>query len=284
MHRNRRPIGGRIVLALAVIISFSVGSLYGFSAGIYHWPLYDTIKSFKETLRPDVKTYRGLHESSQGSYTLTTSRLSHFALDSNGSIELVESLPCTLEKRYQFKRTIDPSHTAMVVMDPWIDMPSEFLNDYYMSVTKSRIIPLVKQALSLGHLIIILTNDPDKAMYNSKIDVELQTLVKQGKADLLFHQDLDDVGFADYCRSKGITSLIYTGFASNMCIIGRKMGMIYMGHQGFKIFFVPDASAAVEYADSWQDKSLHKATTKIISQWIAEIVDYDEFIKSSLDR
>jgi nicotinamidase-related amidase len=168
-------------------------------------------------------------------------------------------------------------------MDPWIDMPSEFLNDYYMSVTKSRIIPLVKQALSLGHPIIILTNDPDTATYSAQVDVELETLVKQHQADLLFHQDLDDRAFADYCRSRGITSLIYTGFASNMCIIGRKMGMIYMGHQGFKIFFVPDASAAVEYADSWQDKSLHKSTTKIISQWIAEIIDYEDFINASVD-
>jgi hypothetical protein len=69
-----------------------------------------------------------------------------------------------------------------------------------------------------------------------------------------------------------------------MCVIGRRMGMIPMTHRGFRIFFVPEASAAVEYADTWHDQSMHKATTKIISQWIAEIIDYDEFMEASVSR
>ncbi len=60
--------------------------------------------------------------------------------------------------------------------------------------------------------------------------------------------------------------------------------MIPMTHQGFKILFMPDASAAVEYDDTWHDQSIHKATTKMISQWIAEIIDYEEFMEASISR
>lgn len=85
-------------------------------------------------------------------------------------------------------------------------------------------------------------------------------------------------------RSQGIDSLIYIGFASNMCVIGRRMGMIPMVHEGFKLFFVPEASAAVEYPDTWQDQSIHRATTRIISQWIAEVIDYEEFMQAVLEK
>ena len=56
------------------------------------------------------------------------------------------------------------------------------------------------------------------------------------------------------------------------------MGMIPMIHQGFRLFFIPEASAAVEFPDTWEDQSIHRATTKVISQGIAEIVEFDDFL------
>src|SRR6185295_11016030 len=107
----------------------------------------------------------------------------------------------------------------------------------------------------------------------------LEDLVKTGGASLLYHQDFDDREFASYLQAQGIKSLVYIGFASNMCVLGRKMGMISMKNLGFQIFFVPQASASLEYLDSWDNQSIHKATTKIISQGFAELIDYDEFME-----
>ena len=126
----------------------------------------------------------------------------------------------------------------------------------------------------------MLTNDPAAVDYNTKIHPDLQQLVEDGQATLLYHQDLDDDAFAEYLRNAGIDSLIYTGFASNMCVIGRRMGMIPMVQQGFKTYFVPEASAAVETEETWETGAVHRETTKMISQWIAEVVHYDEFIKA----
>ena len=165
-------------------------------------------------------------------------------------------------------------------MDPWIDSPSDHLNEYYGQILDSRIIPLVALTRKRGFPIIVLTNNPKTSGYNSKTSPKLETLVANGEISRFFHQDLDDDGFARYLHSQGVDSLIYTGFASNGCVIGRRTGMIPMLHLGFRIFFIPEASAALELADSWEEQSLHKASTKIISQWIAEIIDYDEFMKA----
>jgi nicotinamidase-related amidase len=138
----------------------------------------------------------------------------------------------------------------------------------------------VNKGLERGHRIIILTNDPGKVNYNTKIHPKLAALVADGKATLLYHQNFDDDQFADYLHKAGINTLIYAGFASNMCVIGRRMGMIPMVQQGFKTYFVPEASAAVETEGTWESGSVHRETTNLISQWIAEIVHFDDFMQA----
>src|SRR5579863_377257 len=178
-------------------------------------------------------------------YTVATHRQSYFQLDENGGLVERDGLPIRAEKIYHLQRTIDPGTAAIVVMDPWIDMASDHLNEYYGRIAESPVVPLVNKGLERGHRIIVLTNDPASVKYNTKIHPKLAALVTDGKATLLYHQNFDDDQFADYLHKAGINTLIYAGFASNMCVIGRRMGMIPMVQQGFKTYFVPEASAAV---------------------------------------
>lgn len=212
-------------------------------------------------------------------YTVDTHRQSYFRLDENGGLVERDGLPFRDEKIYHLKRTIDPARTAVVVMDPWTDMASNHLNEYYGRIAQARVVPLVKKGLQRGHRIIVLTNSPT-VRYNTKIHPDLAALVDAGKATLLYHQDLDDDQFAEYLRKDGINTLIYTGFASNMCVIGRRMGMIPMVQQGFKMYFVPEASAAVETEGTWESGAVHRQTTDLIAQWIAEILHYDDFMQA----
>ncbi|ACO74626.1 hypothetical protein LHK_01640 [Laribacter hongkongensis HLHK9] len=75
-----------------------------------------------------------------------------------------------------------------------------------------------------------------------------------------------------------IDTLIYSGFASNMCVIGRELGMIRMQSKGFRLFFVPEASAAVEFGESWDTGEIHKSTTLLISHWIGELISLKDFL------
>ena len=62
-----------------------------------------------------------------------------------------------------------------------------------------------------------------------------------------------------------------------MCLIGRELGMIPMKNQGFRLYFVPEASAAVERKDSWRSSDAHEDATQLISQWVAGIWEYSEW-------
>jgi nicotinamidase-related amidase len=214
----------------------------------------------------------------RAAYVVPTQRHSYFRLDRRGGYEKANGSLIRDERTYSFERTIDPAKTAIVVMDPWIDMETDHLNRHFGDVAERRVVPLVARAIERGHRVIVLTNDPAVVTYNTKIHPALAAFVADGRAVLLYHQNLDDDQFADYLHKSGVDSLLYVGFASNMCVIGRRMGMIPMVQQGFRTYFVPEASAAVERKETWTTQSVHHETTKIISQWIAEIVSYDDFM------
>ena len=213
-------------------------------------------------------------------YDVRTSRRSYFKLNELGRVDVTHTLPVRSETEYYFTRTIHPRETAIVVMDPWIDMPSSHLNEYYGAIFESRIAPLVEMAIQRGHLIIVLTNDPDVVNFNRRIPPMLERLEAANKLAVIFHQDANSQEFASALRGLGVRSLIYTGFASNMCVIGRPMGMVAMRHHGFKLFFVPQASAAVELPSTWEQQEVHETMTEIISQWLAEILDYTDFMSA----
>ena len=271
---NSKLLRGFTLLAL-----LSAAFLYGVGVGVYQWPPSNLLRDSKQVIDGGSEMSQSVESATPGtSYQITTYRQSYFKLNSNGALEEENGLPFRSEETYRFERVIDPGATAIIVMDPWVDMASAHLNETYGRITESRVLPLVTKALERGHPVIVLTNDPEKVEYNTNIHPELSALASSGKIEVIYHQDLDDGEFAAHLRSKGINALVYTGFASNMCVIGRRMGMIPMVHHGFKLFFVPEASAAVEYPDTWDSQSIHHATTQIVSQWIAEIIDYDDFI------
>lgn len=223
-------------------------------------------------------------EINSNEYSITTMRNSFYELDENGNVSLVNSLPYQHEGVYYFNRTIVPSKTALIIMDAWIDMPSEQLNEYFGKISEEKVMPLVEAAIKLGHPVIALTNDPKVINFNTRIYPGLEALAEENKIAVLYHSDFNDDSFASYLIGMGINSLIYIGFASNICLIGRADGMISMSQHGFKLYFIPEASAAVEFADTWDEGTVNKGMTVIISQWLAEIINYDDFMEVKVDN
>jgi len=254
---------------------FTYVGVFAFGLGI-GW-LHSSPNSYLNRVVPSLHL-APTNQSVGKKYKVKTFRRSYWELTSEGHVKNQSTKPTKSESVYKFDRTIDPSKTAIIVMDAWVDMASQELNKYYGRVIEAKIVPLVEKAILRSHPVFILTNDPAKAKYNTRVHKKLEKLSRTGKAKILYHQDFDDDSFADFLRSKGIDSLVYTGFGSNMCVIGRKMGMIPMVNQNFKMFFVPGASAGVEFGDTWKNNSIHKATTKIIPHWLGEIIQYDDFM------
>lgn len=216
------------------------------------------------------------------SFNAPVSRLSFFELDDKGSMKLNDAgLPYQGTKE-SVKLNVDfsPANTAFFVIDPWNNMPSDFLNQYFGKITQNYILPLIKRANEQGFPVYVFTNDCKaiKPVPNScEIPEQFYLMAKQyPKLQIVYWQDIDLPVFVTSLKDKGISNLIYTGFASNICVIGRPAGMINMVHQGFSLYFIPEASAAIETNETWSSQKIHKATTTIISQWMAKLINYDD--------
>lgn len=265
----------RILYVFAIAVVFAGG----FGAGNYY-----NLPSFGVDTKQSDLPVAAQERGETNIFSIKTKSKTFFLQDEKGGL-----VPEEVNGKRYFKpgediyeniRVIVSNRTALIVMDPWEDGGSEFLNKYYGPVYRQRILPLVNTALMLKIPVIILTNDPKKnyADYGSDVYPELRLLADNGKAQIIFHQDFNDDSFAEYLKEKSIDTLIYSGFASNMCVIGRALGMIPMQTHGFKLFFVPEASAALEFKDSWKTGAVHKATTEIISQSVGELIDFEEFM------
>lgn len=269
MSKSKRIILCVIYTIVICAVAFSLGHIYA----KYSFPEKQLIRTTKG--KPQDPLYKG-HEYI---YTISAYRYSYFKLDENGKlVELDNSLPYRSEGIYHLNGTINSNKTAIIIMDPWVDQASEHLNEYYGEITQSKILPLVAVAHNTGHPIIVLTNDCNKVTYNCRINNQLEEMVQNREINIIYHQDMDDDQFAAYLRTQGIESIIYVGFASNMCLIGRNLGAMPMKQKGFQIFFVPEASAAVEMSNTWNNQTIHKNTTMIISQWVADIIEYDDLM------
>ena len=71
-------------------------------------------------------------------------------IDDDGNPKLKSTLPFQSDGKYRFERTLLPNQTAIVVMDPWVDMPSQKLNEYFGEILESHIIPFSREAWDRG--------------------------------------------------------------------------------------------------------------------------------------
>ena len=219
-------------------------------------------------------------------FSIDVSRRSFFEIDSLGQLKHDnQGNPIENENIYKIRKTFQPSSTSLIIMDPWEDMSSEFLNSYYKKIIDKNLIPVVSKTIENGINIIILTNDCFKVDYNCKIDQELKSLLNNyDNYEILYHQDYTPKDFGDYLFSKGLNNLIYTGFGSNQCVIGRPLGMITMKnlYPRNNYYFIPESSGGVEFQETWKSQQIHSTTTTIISQWIGDIINSESFLNFEL--
>ena len=213
-------------------------------------------------------------------YPLTVYKYSCFAINRSGSYEKDSSgnlIP--RDGKYAIDAYLEPVETALVIMDPWVDMKIQSINDCYAGIIKSKILPLSESMSANGYKIIIVTNNEISRSWGGVIHPLLADMVDTKKAILEFHQSHDSQGFADYLKKIGVESLIYCGFASNMCVLYTEHGLIPMRGKGYRLYFVPEASAAMEIGEGWKTGELHKAMTKVIGQGIAQLIDYKDLMQ-----
>lgn len=211
-------------------------------------------------------------------YSVPTMRRSHWTLDPvTGTALLQNGKPYrgTGTGIYNFTRTLDPAKTAIVCMDCWRNMADPILEAYFHQVVVDTIYPLMNHAKQRGFTLVILTNPTSIQSYNHEVDTALVPLGANVLYNDVYDNPLQPLAFYNWLSARGINTLVYVGFASNACIASRMTSLFYMGRY-FKVYFVPEGSAAVENLDNW-DGHIHENMTEIISKQF-EIIHADDFM------
>lgn len=215
------------------------------------------------------------------SYDLSAERYRAHLVDSNGALVFDNGAPIFSPAMIRAPVSIDPCTTAIVIVDPWLDLPVEAIQ-----IMEDRIVPLVRLASSAGHLVIILTNDPKTTPYYAHCYPGLTQMVDGNRVNLFYHQQYGNdpcatsQAFCKWLKNHNIDTLIYAGFASNACVIGRPMGMVMMYHQGLNLYFVPEASMACELPETMKNQALHYATSIYISHFSKGLLHWEDLMKA----
>lgn len=158
--------------------------------------------------------------------------------------------------------------TAVVLIDVWASHPNDGLAERINQNIQAKLLPLVKAARKAGLLII---HAPHGLPVHPSVKPLLgEIILNDYDADLVFAQ----------LKRKGIKTLIYAGYAVNMCVVNRPIGIIEASRRGFNIILVRDATIALETPESLNSEWAHKMAVNMIEINWGWTTTVDEFIKA----
>ncbi len=79
-------------------------------------------------------------------------------------------------------------------------------------------------------------------------------------------------------RNKGIKNLVYTGFATNMCILTSAAATQEMLGFGYRIFLIREATLAVEYPETLADRTVTRMALNYFELKVGDSIGFDEYI------
>lgn len=275
-----------LLLTLKIFLIMIVSYLFGIVSYRDNLPPLDFFRDVKNVSSEFInKQTINFFPVEKFSFQLTAQRVRYFALDQEGNY-IDDSKKETLNiQSYLVDNDVayvssdfSNKDTAIIIMDAWEDQKDAFLNQKSNEVFYNKIFPILKAFKQRGFSQYAFTNDPKKSSF-SKLFPELEDLISKGSIEKRFHSKNQLENFDTVLKGKGITKLIYVGFHSNMCILGRPVGMFGMANKGYSTYFVPESSAAIETKTSQKAQEIERITKKIIMQNFSGVLDFEQLIK-----
>lgn len=86
--------------------------------------------------------------------------------------------------------------------------------------------------------------------------------------------------FCEILEEKNIKNLIYTGYAVQLCVLYRNVGIIPMWEQhDYNIYIIPESTAAVLSMDEKLNTQMRNDICTMLSQeGIAAIIQYEDWV------
>lgn len=84
--------------------------------------------------------------------------------------------------------------------------------------------------------------------------------------------------FDRVCRERGIKNLVYTGFATNVCILDAPAATKEMLGYGYRVFLIREGTLAVEYPETLADKLVTEVTLKFFERKVGDTVGFGQYV------
>lgn len=127
---------------------------------------------------------------------------------------------------------------------------SDWMDEQYPQVESRRtrepenLHPRQREMMERAHGVDYLARSPLAAMRRAEL------VAPEGDEPLVFYSDVLD----DYLRGRGIDTLIYMGFATDMCVLGAEGGARAMLARGYRCILMRDATVGVETPESFPQR------------------------------
>jgi nicotinamidase-related amidase len=82
-------------------------------------------------------------------------------------------------------------------------------------------------------------------------------------------------------RERGITTLVYVGFATNLCILDSPAAMKEMSQLGYRCLLIREGTLAVEFADTIHERLNTQVATRYIEAWVGSTIGLADFVRAT---
>jgi len=84
----------------------------------------------------------------------------------------------------------------------------------------------------------------------------------------------------DWLREKGIDTLLYVGFCTNLCILDAPGGMRLMAPLGYRCILLREATLAVEFPETLEQRLQTQASLRHIEAWVGYTASNRDFLRA----
>lgn len=148
---------------------------------------------------------------------------------------------------------IVPQQSALLILDAWTSHPTQGFTVRMEKNIRQVLAPTVQAARRAGITII-----------HASHGMEENALLAPEKKDWVVPPSLSAVQFDQELKKRGITTLLYTGYAVNWCLLFRAIGIYEMKKFNYTLILLRDATLGYETPETLEGEWALKVGINIV--------------------
>lgn len=157
----------------------------------------------------------------------------------------------------EYFHDLKPRQTALVLIDVFDEHPNKALSERVQLNIKEKLVPLVDLVRRKNILVLYALHG---FKLNRALSIQKQDVILNFSSSPPFH---------DFLQKRNIKNLLYAGYASNMCLLFRAVGIYHMSaYNKYNIIIVRDCTLAYETPKTLKGQWANEVVINMVeAQW-----------------